>query len=721
MNQMNDDPNVEDHKPKLSSLAPSSLLNFSPSDLFAIVAVQKTMGGQVEQMRVDIPEQFKSCPVFLCLIRYLNSGALKKTSPHNAYSRVNRFKNLEKWAITEYPDASILPDAFMQDYARYFRTVKQLEQNSICVYMSGYRTAFQWFVEDTHGEPLQSEAASKIKAVMAYIPSVSNRAARATKSLGQITDQLEKDELKIVRSTIRFCCQFLKEMNRQRLDLLSNPDVANKVAEMLSQCGDDFEQLKFSTKNTKRSVQYKPLASAILQSDNLQLKERLLHNQVDFCYVQIEQDQSLTLDEANRLISRGVRESGAIDLYPQNSDHTLYFHNIDYLFLIKHTPSEELAFAWLLATDRVQLTGILDMLVSDLRVTPGAASPIYTKNRSAKRVREVAAHPPKSMQYEAYAVFSSLKQNFRKLFPLSGEKLFDLPTTSNIQCIDSAVFRPIAMASHPQTAQYKAQFSSTQEVELFSDIVRRVSDSNRSIWENKTTRRQNIASGLTGSPAPVKRQTITVTAIAQSRAIIDIDEGNASNEAFEKYSQEVVGADATAHSVGVKKVVYINASETKYRLDKRAKFATSVGHSMVEDARKVQAALSEESFISIEDLKVMLGWAEQKSDQGELEEFDNLLLSAQQAGFTVSPFGELEKGNEKFIITNPITAALLLNYRDACINHLQSLSVVDDLKAFSIAMQVAHIESALEQFDQKTTLQGQEMMDKFTFPTPIIR
>ena len=722
MTQMNDDPNVEDHKPKLSSFAPSSLLNFSPSDFFAIVTVQKSMGGELEQRRVDIPEQFKSCPVFSCLIRYLNSGAFKQTTPHNANSRVLRFKNLEKWAITEYPNASTLPDAFMQDYVRYLRTVKNLEQNSLCVYMSGYRTAFEWFVEDTHGEPLQSEAASKIKAVMAYIPSVSNRAARATKSLGQITDQLEKDELKIVRSTIRFCCQFLKEMNRQRLDLLSNPDVVNKVAEMLSQCGDDFEQLKFSTKNSKRSVQYKPLASAILHSDNLQLKERLLHNQVDFRYAQIEQNQPLTLEQANLQIKRGLRESGALDTQPEDIEDTLYFHNIDYLFLIKHTPSEELAFAWLLATDRVQLTGILDMLVSDLRITPGAASPIYIKNRSAKRVREVASHPPRSMQYEAYAVFEALKRNFLKLFPLNSEKLFDLPTTGNIQCIDSSVFRPLAMASYPQTSQYKAQFSSSQEVELFSDIVRRVSENNRAIWRNTKTRRENESRGVTGeSPTPVKRQTITVTAIAQSRAVIDIDEGNASNEAFEKYSQEVVGADATAHSVGVKQIVYINASETKYRLDKRAKFATGVGHLMVEDARKVQAALSEESFISIEDLKVILGWAEQKSDQGELEEFDNLLLSAQQAGFTVSPFGELEKGNEKFIITNPITAALLINYRDACINHLQSLSVVDDLKAFSISMQVAHIESALEQFDQKTTLQGKEMMDKFTFPTPIIR
>ncbi|VVP14273.1 hypothetical protein PS850_03530 [Pseudomonas fluorescens] len=722
MTQTIDDPNVEGHKPKLSSLAPSSLLNFSPSDFFAIVTVQKNMGGELEQRRVEIPEQFKFCPVFLCLIRYLNSGAFKKTTPNNAYSRVLRLKNLEKWAITEYPDASTLPAAFMQDYVRYLRTVKELEQNSLCVYMSGFRTAFEWFVEDTYGDPLLSEAASKIKEVMAFIPSVTNRAARATKSLGQITDQFEKDELKIVRSTIRFCCQFLKEMNRQRLELLNDPDVMAQTAQLLSKCGDDFEQLRYNTQASNRSVLYRPLASAILKSHNLQLKERLLHNQVDFCYAQIENSLTLTAVEANRLIKQGLRESGALDIYPVNDDHKLYFHNIDYLFLIKHTPSEELAFAWLLATDRVQLTGVLEMLVGDLRITPSAASPIYIKNRSKKRVREVPAHPPRSMQYEAYAVFDSLKRSFLNFFPLSGENLFDLPTSGNIQCVDSALFRPLAMASYPQTAQYQAQFSSEPEVELFSDIFRRVTANNRHIWRNVKTRRENASRGISGSnPTPVKRQNITVTAIAQSRAILDIDGGNASNEAFEKYSQEVVGADATAHSVGVKQVVYINASETKYRLNKRAKFASSVGHLMVEDARKVQAELSSKNFISIADLKVMLGWAEQKGELGELEEFDSLLLSAQRAGFTVSPFGQLVKGNETFIITNPITAALLINYRDACIAHLQCLSVVDDLKAFSIAMQVAHVESALEKFDQRTTMQGKEMMDKFTFPTPIIR
>lgn len=130
-----------------------------------------------------------------------------------------------------------------------------------------------------------------------------------------------------------------------------------------------------------------------------------------------------------------------------------------------------------------------------------------------------------------------------------------------------------------------------------------------------------------------------MTAVAQSRAILDTDGSDPANEAFEKYSQDVVGANATAHSPGVKQVVYINASETKYRLDKRASFASSVGHLMVEDARKVQAAVRQEHFISVAKLKIMLGWDEENRDTGELEEFDELLISAQNLAFPYRHLG----------------------------------------------------------------------------------
>ncbi|KKK08026.1 hypothetical protein O162_35485 [Pseudomonas putida SJ3] len=278
------------------------------------------------------------------------------------------------------------------------------------------------------------------------------------------------------------------------------------------------------------------------------------------------------------------------------------------------------------------------------------------------------------------------------------------------------------MAAFQHTHQYQSLYKANSEIEIFADIIRRVAMNNRTNWNNKKRRRENADSGIISkNPAPHKRQTITITSIAQSRAILDTDGGNPENEAFEKYSQEVVGADATAHSPGVKQVVYMNASETKYRLNKRALFASNVGHLMVEDARKVQEAIRSETLISVADLKVMLGWAQAKDDVGELEEFDALLMSAQNAGFTISPFGQLEKDSKTFIITNGITAALMMGYRDECISKIKELSVEDELKAFAIAMQAAYIEDALEQFDQKTIAQGKDMLKNYTFPAPIIR
>lgn len=713
---------IADAPASLSTLAPTPIHHFSPSDTFAIVSMQVNKGSKVEQRRVEIPVQFHSCPIFRAILRYFNSAECKSNSLIDAYTRILRFNALANWAITEYPHAQTLPAAVMADFTRYLRIEKKSKLNTVCVYMSVYRTAFDGFLNEAYGNPALADAAAAVREALVFIPSVANRSGKSTPSLGQITNQPEKDELKIVRSTIRFCCQFLREMNEQRLELLRDEGVMQQVANLLEGCNGDYEKLRYSTSKTDRSTVYKALAGAILKSENLRLKERLLHNSADFAYAQIESNSPLTIDEANRLIQAGLRDSGALDIYPENSDHKLHFHNIDYLYLLKHTPSEEVAFAWLLATDRVQLAGVLDMRLGDLRITPNVASPIYTKNRSEQPIREVPMHYSKSLQYRAYVDFDELKNSFHNRFPETGDLLFNLPVTGNLQSVDSVLYRPLIMAAFQNTLQYQALYDADREIETFSDIVRRVALNNRPIWNNKKRRHENAAIGITGqNPSPAQRQTISVTAIAQSRAIIDTDGGNPGNEAFEKYSQEVVGADATAHSASVKEVVYMHASETKYRLKKRALFASNVGHLMVEDARKVQTAIRNEVMISVADLKLMLGWSQTKSDTGEFEEFDELLLSAQRAGFTISPFGQLEKGSKTFIITNGITAALLMSYRNECINQLKHFSVEDELKAFSIAMQAAYIEDALEKFDHKAISQGKDILMKYTFPTPVVR
>ncbi|MDC6378988.1 hypothetical protein BW687_002210 [Pseudomonas graminis] len=704
----------------LSSLAPEAIPQISDSDVFAMVQMQGGVLSQVEYRRVEIPKQFQSCPIYRALLYSFKTEKSAAANPMVNYRKALRFDVLGAWASVEYPNAQHLPNAVFQDYARHLRQVRELQQNSICIYMSGYRTGLDSFLEHAHGNPALAGAAGTVREAIAFIPSVANSPAKPKDSLGQITDQEEKDEHKLVRSTIHYCCQFLKQMNEQRLELLSDPEVMRELQARLDACGSNYKELKYTTTDYQLGIGYKFIAASILESCNMQLKERLLHNDIDFSYSGIENGTSMSIEGANSRIKEGLRPTGNIDVQPEAGNARLYFHNIDYLFLIKHTPSEETAFAWLLATDRVQASGAARMRLEDLRITATTASAIYIKGRSTEPTREVPLHYKKTMQYQAYADFKSLKESFYERFPETGDALFKLPSIANFQAIDGTVYRPLLMAAYKHTAQYQAQLEHAPDSELFADILRRVAANNRQVLPASHTKDRPAFVHTGDGPSP-KRQTISITAIAQSRAILDADGDSHDNEAFEKYSQEIVGADATAHSPGVKEVIYKHASQTKYRLEKRAAFATSVGQLMVEDARKVQAAIREEEVIEISALKAMLGWSEAQTDMSEMEEFDQLLFSAQQAGFTVSPFGELEKDGVSYLINNPVSAALLMSYRKECVNQIERLSAEDELKAFAIAMQAAHIDQALERFDRKTVSEGLEIFKKANFPPPVIR
>lgn len=696
----------------LASLAPESIPQISDSDVFAVVRIQVS-ASKLEYRRVEIPKQFQGCPIYRAMLYYFKTEDSVAASPLDNYRKALQFEKLGVWATIEYPHAECLPSAVFQDYARHLRG--NVQQNTICLYMSVYRVGLDSFLERAHGDPALAQAAASVREAIAFIPSVSNRAAKPKDSLGQITNQDEKDERKLIRSTIHYCCQFLKQMNDQRVELLSDSEVVQALQSRLDICGSDYQQLKFVS-DYRQGIGNEKLAVAILKSDNLQLKERLLHNNPVFRSSCIENPTSISVEDANRKIKEGLWSTGNLITQPEVVTDRLRFHNIDFLFLVKHTPSEETAFAWLLATDRVQASGAARMKLEDLRITPTTASAIYFKGRSAEPIREVPMHYKKSMQYQAYANFKTLKLSFYERFPEDGDSLFSLPRIGNHQSTDGFVYRPLLMAAYPHTAQYQAQLEFAPELELFADILRRVSANNLPLLAKSRSALVDTA----GDPAP-KRQTVTITAIAQSRAILDDDGEPRGNDAFEKYSQEVVGADATAHSPGVKEVIYKHASQTKYRLEKRAAFATSVGQLMVEDARKVQAAIREEEVIEISELKEMLGWPEAQADMSEMEEFDELLSSAQQAGFTVSPFGELEKDGVSYLINNPVSAALLMDYRKECVHQIERLSAEDELKTFAIAMQAAHIDQALEKFDRKTVCEGAEILKKSSFPTPVIR
>lgn len=706
---------------KLSSLAPDEVLLLHRSEILAVVSVITRINKDPVIRRLEIPRTLKTCAIAKTLISYLNSRELGENSSFDIYSKLLKYKKLFYWAENNYKNKDELPACVIQDFILYLRKTTDMQQNCLCSYTAAFRTAFDWFIEKYHNDLSKAETINKLRDARSYIPSVSNRPAKPHPSLSQITNQEEKNELKILRSTIRFCFQFLKQMNDHRKLLLSYPEVEVQLRNLVMECNGDVECLKFNTKNNRRNVIYLPIANAIYQSESLELKERLLYNQYDYAYWQFQSNNSLTISEANAKIASGFRVNGSLNVQPKNISDALHFHNLDYLYLIRPTPAEEICFAWLLGTDRVQLSGVLGMSVDDLRIDKNFASPVYRKGRSSQKIREVPMHPRNSMQYRSYCDFSCLKKSYKAMFPDCGDMLVDrIPSTDILQCLASPIFRPIILVSFPQTKLFKELCNSDGEIKVFADIINRVAVHNQSLRRTNEFVKERMSSP-SGKGVTTKRQTITVNIIAQSRAILDDYQADPKNEAYEKYSQEIVDADATAHSADVKRFNYIHASETKYRLDKRAAFASAVGQLMVEDARKVQAAVSASTFVSVRSLKVMLGWADESKCLTDIEEFDELLNLALSAGYNISPFGQLTKDSTVFIIINPISAALLLDYLAECVKQISLFTIEDTLRATAVAMQAAYIEEVLEGFDRKTIAKGHAALKKYRFPKPIVK
>jgi hypothetical protein len=722
MNTISDpDDEDKDIKPRLDALAPTEIIHFGGNDNLAVVTIQVAAVTEIEVRHLSSPPRLQSCYFVIALIQFLNSEKTRSGTPRHSYHALIRIKRFFEWANKKYPNSNELPEGVMQDYLGYLREM-DIQLNSIAQYMGTFRLVLDWAIDEYNKDPQNEQKTKKLRKVRSYIPAVSSRSGKPKKSLSQITDLTIKDELKLIRSTIRFTCHFLKTMNNQRKLLLGHSSVRSQLQKLITDCKGDYSQLRFCCAITKRSTIYKPLADAIYSSDDLGLKERLLSNSTNFVNNQMEQDDEICISEANKKIKAGLRESGCLDIQPDNLDDKLDFQSIDYLFLIKHTPAEETCFAWLLGTDRVQLSGALEMRLSDIAITATSASPSYTKERSSKHDRSVPMHGRKSLHYRAYEEYLNLKKEFLEKFPEHGDKLFDLPQSGTFQILDSRNYRPIVLFSMPHTRLYSDLYDADNEIAPFAKIIERVALFNENHHDAHNARYHNKKAGKPAKPIKLpRRQSITMNIIAQSRAILDENHIGSVQEGFDQYSQEIIDADATAHSPNVKRIQYIHASETKYRIDKRANFAAAVGALMVEDARKVQKYLCTNQFITVDELKIMLGWSPQIHSEDDVHEFDNLLISAQKAGWRITPFGQLEMGDRAIIVVNAVTAALLIGYKEECINEISRLTIEDASKAAALLMQAAQIDGSLEKFDATTIAEGKKIITQYDFPNPVMR
>ena len=695
-----------------------------PKISYALQSVRiKARSGQGVQATIHFinsPTRFVSSTFCIALLNYLVQTETDDLDRN--YTKFRMVSRVFVWISEKFAAAQELPKDIVEQYHGYFKQ-QDLVESSICQYIAQLRAAIDWALTKMYLEQKYEQRRNELQEIFSYIPSVPNNRVRPRLCLSEVTTGVVDDERVLVRSAMRFCCAFLQEMNKYRNELRNNPRVESKLQELLRSCGGDFTALKWTCSGGHYKRDYRDMAVAIMTSENCTLKELLLCNRLDFVQAQHDSGQELSSEIANGYIKAGLTEKGGLNFSTAAWPAPLNFENLDYLFLIKHLPAEEICFAWLLATDRIQQAGISNLKLSDVKFTPSSVSVEYIKNRSCQPLKESPNHPKGSLRYSVYDEYVSLRSKFLNRFPRLGQaKLFDVHEPGSLQVFESSFFRPLILASLPHTRLYCEMQKINKEIPPFAKILENVSRHNQELRTKRVaTKKGELIS------CEKKRQSITVNVIAQSRAILDEDTFGYSNgavedistETFNRYSQDVVGAAATAHTSSVKERFYIHASTSKYRLEKRAAFASAVGELMVADALKINELCSKNSYLTVEQIKIFLGWQMEISSVNDIEEFDKILSELRNKGWSITPFGQLESDVSTIIIVNRVEAAMLLSYQDECQRQLEALSINEELRASALIMQIAYAEAVLERFDRKTISEGRALVGKF--PAPIIR
>jgi hypothetical protein len=699
----------------LADLAfPTDITRFNPRIGIDSIEIGVKVGGKREIIKrtLTAPIGFAHHPVCSALLNFMACNSEVPITNYNRCAYSNKFFN---WLEESPNEAEGIGFDVFSRYNQYLVSIG-ISHNSASQYFSFFRGAINWGLSELFSEASNPEESIILRKTLARIPKLKRRSSKPSESLSQVATGVEIiDELELLKSCIRYCTAFLELTSRFRDELLASPEVRSALDAFLSESDSSADNLVWPGNFINRNLRYGAICRAVLTSESLALKELLVVNKPSHRESLQQRDTPMSAEELNSIIEDGLLKSGKIK--PWDNISGVSFTNLDFHFLVHPCPAEESAVAWLLASDRVQQQGLNDLLLDDFQFSPSGVHVNYEKARSSEENKSTPKHHRSSKRYSIYERFVNLKKLMYERFPVSPPYAFS-PRSTSFQTIDSYIWRPMLMGSRLNTNFGVELRNLTGDVNTFCALLRSIDENNSLIKRGK-------------KPSGVSSQIITPQKIAQSRAILDSDDFDAdSNESassenvsadnFNRYSQDVVCAVATAHTPEVKERYYIHASETKYRVNKRANFAKAVGNLMVKEANKISNLKKRLQIVPIKKIAEELGIETSTESSDDINEFDRILSEAVQRGWSISPFGQLEKGDKIIIISSPIQAAMLITYIDACRAKLEQLTDEDAQRELAILLNAAYANSVLDNFDHKTKSAGIELLKNYSFPPPYV-
>lgn len=708
-----------------SSLSPKTKKIDSETE---ITIDPSTNGEKKQSVNLKIPENLNDdvvCNAIFYYVKYHLIKIIDQSVLTHIYLYIRFFLFVEK----KFPLSNSLPNSIFQEYRHFLGNVQELNPSSIRQYMTSFRVALTCYLDSIGEEPSYSKRDKRhLISTIEKIPSIPITPGTPRKALSQIIDTIQYDDNTLLDSANRFCTCFLQIIQEHRMELLQSPKVCETLDLLISS---EENLLSNTTWQRKYSdlQSYLPIFDAVYESDSITLKERLLCSDAVYRDVISRSSAPLHKRVLNKLLKLSCTQNEELRInkvkFQGDAQLLVTFEGLDYKSLLLPTPAEEICLGWLLAADRIQESGLHRMKVSELEVTMSHAVGHYKKLRSSKIYRDGTAHKKNTRQYKCYKNITGLRNNFNTRFAsLCDDRLFT--SNSRFECLlnhNSSVYRLICVAAFENTALQLEIIRKDPLAKAFLELLKAVNDQNniyrlnRIKYQDSINHSENGRAGQESWAIYMKTPSanIPVGAFSQSRAIIS-DESFDVDDPYDRFTKEYVDAENTGHTIRTKQETYKARSETTHRISKRVAFSKQVGDLMENDARKVISILSKTKFISYMDLKSELGWAPTFDSLSATEDFNDLIESAESNGFCCTPFGALEKNEQRYIIALPITVALMLSYREECDRVIPQVD--SDELALSLKIQSVYITELLKNFDSKTLLEGREIFSSSSFPSP---
>lgn len=684
--------------------------------------------GLQKNIKISIPKNLKDDPLCNTLIDYVAEVVavnIEKSKLGFVYLLIRFFSYLEEYFGT----SSTLPNSIFQEYKGHLVNQSNIDPNSARSYLGMFRTSITWAIEDQkHYSTLSTKAKRQLISTLAKIPSIAYSPSQPRKGLSGILENTDYDDHTLLDSANRFCSIYLKILNEHRVELLKDPGILSVVDEAvklgnLNRC--DWKRTAIDHDF------FLPIYYAILDSTSLTLKERLLSSDKIYRMVATSLNRPLNLSIMNQLLKSSMTNDGRLKRnkpkFKETANIHVTFESLDYRFLLQPGVQEEVCLGWLLAADRVQESGLLQMSLEDIGITRSHAAVRFKKNRSSKKDRSATAHRENTRQYKILKIFHSLRTDFNNNFPQhASAHVFN--SKSTFEClinINSLPYRLVCLAVMPNSAMKREILDRDPKALPFMELLAKVNYSNLAHREEILEYQHYINTSEDGKTTEGRweeciaspRINIPLGAFAQSRAIISDDKFNPES-AYDRHSKSIVDADNTAHTQRTKLETYKSRSDTSYRSNKRSAFARDVGLLMEMDARKVASQISRTEVFSYQKIKLELGWSTQLEKIDDIEGFNALVEKAESRGYTLTPFGALNHGEKRFFIDSPITVALMLSYQTECarvINESVNLELT-----LSLNIKSSYISEVITRMSSASQLQGKELYQSAQFPTPQI-